>query len=477
VNLLQALDDKHLFGQLFTSTSWAAWRSFLAGLFGLPMSDAQAATYRAHTARQRLPTAPFSEAALVIGRRGGKSRHLALIAVYLSCFKDYAPFLAPGEIATIAVIAADRRQARVIFRFITGLLDAVPMLSAMVADRTAETITLSNRVVIEVHTASFRVTRGYTFAAVLADETAFWRNEDSTNPDTEIFRALRPGLASIPGAMLLSASSPYRRTGVLHEAYARHFGRDDARVLVWQAPTLAMNPSLDPSVVAQAYEDDPESASAEYGAEFRTDISDFISRAVVESCVEPGMHERPPTRRCRYAAFVDASGGSGSDSMTLAIAHLEDGIPTIDAIRERKPPFSPDDVVSEFAGLMKSYGLSKGEADKWGGDWVGESFRKHLVTITPSARPKSEIYTEVLPLLNAHRCSLLDHQRLVSQLCGLERRTARSGRDSIDHAPGAHDDIANAAAGALLLVRERIPMRISRQTLEMSRQFVGRHAY
>jgi hypothetical protein len=46
---------------------------------------------------------------------------------------------------------------------------------------------------------------------------------------------------------------------------------------------------------------------------------------------------------------------------------------------------------------------------------------------------------------------LLDHPRLVAQLCALERRTARGGRDSIDHPPGAHDDVANAAAGALVL--------------------------
>jgi len=45
---------------------------------------------------------------------------------------------------------------------------------------------------------------------------------------------------------------------------------------------------------------------------------------------------------------------------------------------------------------------------------------------------------------------LLDHPKLIAQLSGLERRTARSGRDSIDHAPGAHDDVANSCAGALL---------------------------
>ena len=374
-----------------------------------------------------------------------------------------------GEVATVAVIAADRKQARVIFRFIDGILSAVPMLRGMVDDQTAEVINLSNRVTIEIHTASFRVTRGYTFAAVLADETAFWRNEDSTNPDVEIFRALRPGLASIPGAMLLNASSPYRRTGVLYQAYAQHFGRDDARTLVWQAPTLAMNPTLDPDVIVRAFEDDPLSAAAEYGAEFRTDIADFISRAVVEACVEPGVFERPPSRIRRYSAFIDASGGSGSDSMTIAIAHSEDNIPTLDAIRERRPPFSPDAVVAEFSALLKSYRVTRAEADKWGGDWVGEAFRKNGINVEPSAKPKSEIYTETLPLLNAGRCALLDHQRLISQLCGLEHRTSRGGRDFIDHAPGGHDDLANAVAGALLLTGTRQPMRVSPRALERSR--------
>jgi hypothetical protein len=49
------------------------------------------------------------------------------------------------------------------------------------------------------------------------------------------------------------------------------------------------------------------------------------------------------------------------------------------------------------------------------------------------------------------RCELLDHVRLAAQLTSLERKTARGGRDSIDHAPNAHDDVANAVAGALVL--------------------------
>ena len=258
MNILQALDDPNLFARHFRAEPWRRWRVFLAALFGLPMDDEQLAIYRQHTARTTPPTEPFKEAALVVGRRGGKSRMLALTATYLSTFRSYEESLAPGEVATVAVIAADRRQARVIFRYTDGLFRAVPMLAGMIDSARDEVIRLNNRVVIEIHTANFRVTRGYTFAAVLADETAFWRDEFSANPDVEIFRALLPGLGTIPSSMLLNASSPYRRAGVLYHTYRRHYGQDAGRVLVWQAPTAEMNPTIDPEIIAEAYDEDRE---------------------------------------------------------------------------------------------------------------------------------------------------------------------------------------------------------------------------
>jgi hypothetical protein len=91
VNLLQALDDDQLVAPLFAGSSWAPWRAFLKALFALPMADAELDLYRRHTERLTPPAKSFNEAALVIGRRGGKSRILALVAVYLACFRDYAP--------------------------------------------------------------------------------------------------------------------------------------------------------------------------------------------------------------------------------------------------------------------------------------------------------------------------------------------------------------------------------------------------
>lgn len=462
--ILEAMDHPKLFAPYFRGATWRAWRGFLAALFALPMAEADLAAYRHHTGRQAPPVAPFKEAALVVGRRGGKSRVLALVATYLATFRDYTPFLAPGEVATVAIIAADRKQARSIFRYLSGMLDAVPALAAMVTDRTAETITLNNRVVIEIATASFRVTRGYSFAAVLADETAFWRDEASANPDVEIFRALRPGMSSIPGAILLNASSPYRKAGVLYTTFKRHFGKDDARVLVWRGTTTEMNPGIDPDIIAEAYEDDPAAAAAEYGAEFRDDIADFVPREVVDACTVPGRREMLPVPGVRYVAFVDPSGGS-ADSMTLAIGHLRDGVRVLDAVREVRPPFSPEAVVSAFAALLKSYRLTSVTGDRYAGEWPRERFRVHGIAYQLSAAPKGDIYRDMLPLLNSRAVELLDLARLSSQLCGLERRTARGGRDSIDHAPGGHDDVANAAAGCLLLLNARPPMRISKEAL------------
>lgn len=450
----QAMDSPQVFGQQFTGDSWGAWKAFLAALFALPMSEDELALYRHHTGREAPPELPFKEAALICGRRGGKSRILALIATYLATHRDYTPYLAPGEMGTIAVIAADRRQARTIFRYIIGSLRAVPELAAMVEDEAAESVTLQGQVVIEVATASFRVTRGYTFVAVVADEIAFWRNENSANPDAEIVAAIRPGLASIPGAMLLLASSPYAKRGELYNAWRRHYGKDGARVLVWRGTTAEMNPRIDPAIIAEAYEDDPAAAAAEYGAEFRSDIAAFVAREVVDGCTVPGRHELPPLsfimRRHEYRAFVDPSGGT-SDSMTLAIAHREGDRAVLDAVREIRPPFSPEATVLEMAALLKAYGIRKVTGDRYAGEWPREQFRKNGIEYELSERAKSDLYRDLLPVLNSGRVELLDVPRLSVQLCGLERRTARGGRDSIDHAPNAHDDVANAVAGAVLL--------------------------
>ena len=255
-------------------------------------------------------------------------------------------------------MAADRDQARSIFRYIGALLKDNPMLAPLVLRETAESFELNNRVVDRGwHGIIQSKSRGYSYAAVLADELAFWRSDESTNPDVEILRALRPGLLTMGGKMLC-ASSPYGRKGSLWEAFQRYYGKDDASVLVWKAPTRAMNPTVSESDIAAEYERDPASAAAEYGAEFRTDVEGFVSLEAVQACMG-AERERLPDRRYRYYGFCDPSGGS-NDAMTLAIAHKAGVTVVLDAIREIKPPFSPEAVVEEFAKLLRSLSVHVG---------------------------------------------------------------------------------------------------------------------
>ena len=280
----------------------------------------------------------------------------------------------------------------------------------------------------------------------MADEIAFWRSEDSANPDVEIMAGVRPGMATIPGAMLLCISSPYARRGALWEAHRRHFGKDGDSVLVWQAETLSMNPSVDKQIIKDAYEADEASAAAECGAEFRRDIESFVNREAIEEVIIPGRFELPPNREIRYRAFVDPSGGT-SDSMTLAIGHRENGTVVLDVLREAKPPFSPEQVAQEYASLLSRRGIHRVTGDRYGGDWPREQFRKRGIRYETSDLPKADLYRELLPSINSARIELLDHPRLVNQLLSLERRTSRGGRDSIDHPPQGHDDLANVVAG------------------------------
>ena len=458
ITILDAMRDPLLFGPCFKDGTWDSWMVFLSALFGLPLEKGKAAIFRRQTGRQTAPRKPAREGWVIAGRRAGKSLIAALVAVFLSCFRDYRKVLGPGERATVMVIAADRRQARVVFRYITGLMERIPMLAHMVERQTRETINLKNRVTLEVHTANFRAVRGYTVAAAICDEVAFWRSEDSANPDAEILNGLRPGMATIPGAMLLCISSPYARRGVLWDVYRQHYGHDGDPVLVWQADTRSMNPTVEKRVIVEAYEQDELAASAKYGAEFRRDIESFLALEAVEAVVVPERRELPALPRQHYVAFCDPSGGS-RDSMTLAIAHQEESKVVLDALRERRPPFSPEDVVKEFSEQMKAYRISKVSGDRYGGDWPLDRFKTHGIRYEAVSKPKSDLYLELLPMINSGQVELLDHPRLFAQLCRLERRTARSGRDTIDHAPGAHDDLANAAAGALVIATsDRLPM-------------------
>jgi hypothetical protein len=454
IPLRQALSDDNLLGNALPGDSWKAWRTLLLAAMGERLTAEERTLFTQLTGRAREPGQRVEEAAFVVGRRGGKSRALATLASYIAGLCQHS--LAPGETGIALCIAPDQRQASICLEYAEAVFRNSPVLSQLVTNRTADTLELTNHINLEVRAASFRRLRGPTYVCVLADEAAFWMSDEySANPDTEIINAVRPGLATTHGPLII-ASSPYAKRGVLWDVHRQHFGADgDPLILVAQGASRTFNPTLDRRLIKRALQRDYAAASAEYLAQFRTDIESFVDLATVVACVQGDLRERSWRPGLRYQGFVDPSGGS-SDSMTLAIGHRSGTSGILDVLRERRPPFSPEAVVSEFSAILKSYSVTKVVGDRYAGEWPREQFRKHGISYEPAELPKSAIYQNFLPLLNSRRVELLDVEKLVSQLTSLERRTSRGGRDVIDHPPNAHDDLANAAAGVLVqLARKR----------------------
>jgi hypothetical protein len=457
MTILETMENKQLFQKTFRKRgllkkidSWVRWKVFLAGLFGLPLDAAGVEVWRKHTGRD-VPARPFSEAYVIAGRRSGKSIIASLIATFLAAFKSYDDVLSPGEIGTLAVIASDKRQARTIFNYIRTFF-RMPMLRSLVVSELKESILLSNNIRIEIHTCSFRSVRGYSLIGVIADEAAFWESESSANPAGEVLNAVRPGLATTKG-LLLVISSPYSKIGPLYENYREHFGKSDSPILVWRGTSLEMNPTLPVSVVKRALSRDRAAAAAEYLAEFRDDIGGFLSIEEIERVIVPGRTMLPCISGQQYRAFCDPSGGR-SDSMCLAISHGEGERAILDLLKEVAAPFSPQEAVKEFSLLMKGYRVSEVTGDRYSAEWVKEAFERQGVRYLPSEKNRSELYLEFLPAMTSGQIELLDSPRMKQQFANLQRRTTGTGRDSVDHGVGGHDDLSNAAAGALCRVLE-----------------------
>jgi hypothetical protein len=463
--IIEAMGDAECFGPWFEGESWDPWKAVLKAAFALPMTPQELITFGELAGSRSPPTKRVRELWVVAGRRAGKDSIASLLATYAATIEQaHVGRLRPGETATVACLAVDRDQSRIVTNYVRAFFDAIPDLGAMVTRETRYGLDLDNNVEIAVATNNFRQARGRTVLLGILDEVAWYRSDDSATPDVETYRALTPSLATLPGSMLVGISSPYRKGGLLFDKWKAAFGKDDDDILVIQASSLQLNPTLDPAIVAAAYEADPASAMAEWGGQFRDDIGSYVPTELIEAAVDVGVLVRPPKPGIAYRAFVDAASGVGADSFALGIAHKDGNEAVLDLAHEIKPPFSPDRALAECASLMKNYNLKACTGDKYSAGFVIEGFAKQGVTYTYSERDRSQVYVEALPLFTSGRARIVDNKKLVAQFSTLERRTSSIGRDRVDHGRDGHDDLANAAAGALVLVASgRAPMRFTEE--------------
>lgn len=455
-SILDALADEHLFGGLSAFrdlSTWRMWLVFLRAVYGLPIEGDDLETFKRHTGRTRYdpPAGGFPEFVSIVGRQAGKSKIAALVASYEAML---ATQQADGTKLYALLVAQDHRASvAALFSYVEAPFSVLPLLRASVVDKKAGSLTLRSGLTVAAYPCRPAAVRGLRARVALVDELAFFIATDGRRTDTEMLRALRPALATTGGKLGI-LSSPYGQTGALWDLHRQHYGRDDSTTLVWQASAPEMNPSLPADYLEKMRQDDPEAFRSEVLGEFRQGVSTFFDGDALDSCIPPNIRERPPVEGIIYRAFVDPSGGS-QDAFSLAIGHEEGGRGILDCVRARDAPCNPASVVEEFVPLLKSYRIRKVTGDKYAGEWPRAEFRKHGIVYEVSELDRSRIYLEMLPIVNAAGCDLLDDQRLLRELRSLERRRGTAGRDRVDHPPGQHDDVANSAAGAVVMCAQK----------------------
>jgi hypothetical protein len=459
VSIEAALADQKLLGAaLGNPRSWATWIAVLVAAFGGGLNPDQRRAFSAVAGERNPPEAKIRELWAIVGRRGGKSRIAAALAAFIATCVDHSEKLSPGEPGVVLVLAPSRSQAAVVLGYVRAFLQSSPILSQLIADDTAEEIRLTNGVIIAVHANNFRTVRSRTLIACIFDEAAYWRDESTALPDIEVYRAVLPALATTAG-MLVGISSPYRKVGLLFQKFRDHFGQDSADVLVVRGSTQQFNPSID-ATIERARQSDPAAALSEWDAEFRADLAQFLDDDSINAAIDHGRGlELPPQAGIAYHCFVDASAGR-HDAFCVGVAHRDGERIVVDVIRGRRPPFDPASVAAEFAALARAYRCGMVTGDAYAGEWVSQAFKASGVEYRRAAHPKSVLYLEGLPAFTRGAVSIANHTALVRELRLLERRVARSGRDSVDHGPAGSDDFANVLFGCLWLCRTRPQVNI-----------------
>ena len=414
VSMRAALDDPQLFGTIFAGKSWAGWRVLLTAIVGEELTADERIVFEGLTGRQREPLEPVDEVWCIFGRRAGKTRSAAILAAYLSALCDHDDTLAIGERGSVANSQRERVAGA------KGL-----QLSERHFRSSSRPQIDGDRQDIRDDCALERYRPGMQACELPDDPRRDLRRHDrrrgcllaergKPQPGQGDSRRCAPFVGDDRRPVDRHFSSPYAKRGELWNSYKRDYGAaGDPQILVAKAASRTLNPTLPERVVARAYERDPQAASAEYGAEFRNDVSGFLDFETVEAAIDRGVTVRAPRAGIRYESGCDPSGGA-RDSFTLAVAHNDNGVAILDCVVGIKPPSHRRQRRRKSLRCSSRMALTKTVGDHYSAEWVVDAMSRVGITSisTPNATALRSISTlcrcsrRVVPVFSTTRAWL-----------------------------------------------------------------------
>ena len=472
----QRPDIRKYLDQALPGASWNAWKAIIAASYGLPLSPERLKIFeRVAGYPYDPPKGGYKIIEAICAIQSGKTQVAATLVGFEGMFPEVAPDTRDGTYTNLrsVLVAQDARGVtRTMLARVRAVLRSVPAFAAQIASDTADAITLKNGVQIGAWPCRPEAVRGVRANFACADELAFFKDSVSGRGTShEMVSVLMDRLVTTRGRLWI-ITSPWAEHGKAWELYRDFFGKakesKDARILVLRAPLMLLNPTVDPADLERKRLLDPLAARADIDAEFIGTQDTLLDRKMLEACTDETATMRAPNRGTKYFATFDAATGGTStagDRATWSIAHYEmrDGriVAVQDVIDGMYPPFDPATAIRAAAMRYGPYGVTRSYGDAYAsgsnGGFLASEFKKYGITYEVLKKNRSEIYLDLLPIINSGSCVLLNHPEMLRELRNLERRILPSGVDRVDHPRrvGGHDDFANVAASALVLAHAR----------------------
>jgi hypothetical protein len=291
---------------------------------------------------------------LLSGRRGGKSLISDIVTIYEAVIPNLDQYLRPGEERYVLLVSVREDSARVHIRQITKLLRHTKALSNMIQAVKEDRVELKNGVIILSLPASARAARGYTASTLVMDEAAFFVDTLGNSSAEAIFTALSPTTATFgEDARLVITTSVNTKAGLVYDLYDRASQGELEEWHVTKAPTRELNPKVSERIINSALKRDPESAQAEYFAEFREQTEAFLQADAIDRCVDPGLGRGMVDPGVSYFMAIDPA--LMRDSYGYAIAHLESGVVLIDYLKKLRAPVDANGAEDLLKSLVERF--------------------------------------------------------------------------------------------------------------------------
>ena len=424
-------------------------RTFLKSLYGLELDAAELEFYCRATGRKTYLAREHREITAIIGRRGGKTRLAALIAVY-EATRDHK--LPRGERAFILVIAPVLKQAQIAFRYIRKYMNLSPELSNLVVKVRKSEIELRNGITIACQPCSQITVRGDSVICAICDELGFWKHEETAaNPEREVIAALRPAMATLTNTKLIKISTPCRKEGILWHDFQE---RESLPYPVWQASSKEMNPTIPDEFLKDAERENKEGFRREYLAEFTDSLVGWITWELLEPCVMRGCREFPRVSHGTYVAAVDPA-FSHSD-FGFAILHRSDNEHITVAFAARwtgtqNAPLNLESVSFQINDVLQRFGINSLVGDQHCFPILRQHFEKSGLFYREFRlvdHSRASIFGNLRQLIAQQKISFVDEPELLRQLRSLEEIRTPHGNTDIRPPRSSKDDMAIAVAVA-----------------------------